>query len=297
MSKDIIHSNHDGITAAVVLDELRLTNSRVPDPSAEADNRILKVAAGALVYGDEGGGASELSDLTDVDTAGASNDDVLTLEAGVWVPKPAAGGLAEPATFTQEATFEHQITTPPTALGTTGTINVDFAGRAFRTITVGGNITLTTSNLAPGRAVLVKLLGDAGSHTITFPAGWKFVSDKPASVAASAVCVLYLMSVTSADSGVIASWAQDRLVALDPYVLSFPENGSLLVAVASPETLLLGSVTNVEADGTAGTGTLSYEKNGTAVSSTVSMAAGDVLKVTMASSTTPSAVSIPRRTP
>ena len=270
---------------------------RVPDPSGEANDRVLKVAAGALVYGDEGGGASELSDLTDVNTTGASDDDVLTLESGVWVPKAASGGLAEPATFTQEATFEHQITTPPVALGTTGTINLDFAGRAFRTIDVDGDITLTTSNLAPGRAILVKLQGGISQQTIAFPAGWGFVSEKPTVVPKFGACVLSLLSVTSADAGVIASWAQESEEPLDPYVLAFPDNGAILIAVANAETLLLGSVTNLEADGTAGTGTLSFEKNGAAASGTVSMAAGDVLKVTMASSTTPSAVSIPRRTP
>ena len=300
MSKDIIHSNHDGITAAVVLDEVRLTNSRVPDPSAEADDRILKVAAGALVYGDEGGGASELSDLTDVDTAGASNDDVLTYDAGAWVPKAAAGGLAEPATFTQEATFEHQLTTPPVALGNSGTINLDFAGRAFRTISNPSDaLTLTTSNLAPGRSMMVRFQGGIGAVGITLPADWQFISDKPSVVpGAGAIGVLYLLSESTIDVDVIASWAQETRVPLDAREMNFQADGTIIVPIVNPERLDLGNVMHLEIDGTAGTGTLSYKKNNGAdlALEPLNFSAGEVLAVTLTGSTTPSAVAIPRTT-
>ena len=252
-----------GTTAGTVAagDDARL--NRVPDPSGEADDRILKTLGGEFVYGDEAG-----------------------------------GGLSEPATFTQEATFEHQITTPPVALGTSGVINLDFAGRAFRTINVAGGITFTTSNLAAGRGVLVKLLGDFIERTVVFPADWKFVSDKPSSVLADSVCVLYLLSETSANSGVIASWSQDRRVPLDAREMNFQEDGTIIVPITHAERLDLGNVTHFEIDGTAGTGTLSFKKdNGADLALwAADFAAGEVLAVTLTGSTTPSAVAIPRTT-
>lgn len=81
---------------------------------------------------------------------------------------------------------------------------------------------------------------------------------------------------------------------LDPYTMTFPAAGEALIAITRAETIALGSVTSKEADGTAGTGTLTYKKNGTTVSGTTAFAVGDVLTVALASSTTPTAVSIPR---
>ncbi|MCA1806631.1 MAG: hypothetical protein LC687_02030, partial [Actinobacteria bacterium] len=78
-------------------------------------------------------------------------------------------------------------------------------------------------------------------------------------------------------------------LALDPIILSFAVDGSQLAVFDRAMTVDLGSVTNVEADSTAGTGTLSYKKNGSTVSGVTAFAVGDVLEVTMASSTTPSA--------
>ena len=94
-----------------------------------------------------------------------------------------------------------------------------------------------------------------------------------------------------------ASLITNGALSLDPYVLSFPTNGTQLAVVTRAETLGLDAVTNVEADGTAGTGTLSFKKNGGADISPLAataFAAGDVLTVTLASATTASVVSIPR---
>ena len=68
---------------------------RVPlvAPTAEADGRLLEVQEGALVFADApSSGATTISDLTDVDTTGASNGDRLTYNEGVWEPAaPSAG--------------------------------------------------------------------------------------------------------------------------------------------------------------------------------------------------------------
>jgi hypothetical protein len=61
--------------------------------SGEAGKTLVVNTAGtALELADPSGGASELDDLLDVDTDGASDDDVLTYDDGSWVPKAAPGG-------------------------------------------------------------------------------------------------------------------------------------------------------------------------------------------------------------
>jgi len=83
-------------------------------------------------------------------------------------------------------------------------------------------------------------------------------------------------------------------VELDPLVIDFPADGTALYIVPETMTLDLGGVTNVEADGTAGTGGLTYENDGVSASGSTLFAAGDVLAVILTSATTPSVVSIPR---
>ena len=86
-----------------------------------------------------------------------------------------------------------------------------------------------------------------------------------------------------------------RLV-LDPYPMTFQEDGTLLVAVTRDETVDLGNVTHLEADGTPGTGTLTFKKNGGSnlALQKIDFDAGEVLTVTLTGSSTLSAVSIPR---
>ena len=91
-----------------------------------------------------------------------------------------------------------------------------------------------------------------------------------------------------------AALITNGVFALDPYVIAFPDDGTVLLPIARAETIALGSVTHLAAAGGAGTGTLSYTKDGAAASGNESFAAGEVLGVTLASSTAASGVSIPR---
>ncbi len=94
---------------------------------------------------------------------------------------------------------------------------------------------------------------------------------------------------------VYASLLWNGALSLDPFVLSFADNGAQGVPITRATTLPLGDVTNLELDGTAGTGTLTFKKNsGSDITGNQAFVAGDVLTVTLASSTTPSVVSIPR---
>lgn len=95
-----------------------------------------------------------------------------------------------------------------------------------------------------------------------------------------------------------AALVSNGTLRLDPYVLSFPDNGVQGVPITRAETLDLANVTNLELDGTAGTGTITFQRGRsgvlTAASGATPLLPDDVLVVTMASSTTHSVVSIPR---
>jgi hypothetical protein len=78
----------------------------------------------------------------------------------------------------------------------------------FRTITLTGDLTLTTSNRAAGRVVLIRLLPGASQRTLTFPVGWVFVGNtKPATLAASKTAVLSLTFFGTADTDCVAAYA------------------------------------------------------------------------------------------
>ena len=96
------------------------------------------------------------------------------------------------------------------ALTYAGTLNLDFTADNIRTVTLAGNLTLTTSNRATGRQKIVRIIGDGSVRTLTFPAGWKFVGAvRPAQLAASKIGVLSLFCFGTTDADIVASWAPE----------------------------------------------------------------------------------------
>lgn len=90
-----------------------------------------------------------------------------------------------------------------------GSTAIDFTSDDYRTITLTGNITFTTSNRAAARSVTLKIIGDSSSRTFTFPA-WKFVgSAAPASIAANKIAILTLTCFGSADTDIVAAYAEE----------------------------------------------------------------------------------------
>lgn len=124
--------------------------------------------------------------------------EVNTLTAGVTL-NLANGGI----------TLHKSITiTPSTLLYASPAI--DFAAEALRTVTLTGNITFTTSNLAAGKSVTVRIIGDGSIRTLTFPAGWKFVgAAAPTQIAANKIAILTLTSFSTTDANVVAAYAEE----------------------------------------------------------------------------------------
>jgi hypothetical protein len=181
-----------------------------------------------------------------------------------------------------------------------GVVALDLAtGRAFHH-TMTGNITgLSFSNVPTASeysaswtwVLRIDATGGyslAGTPTVTFVDGSSW-SDLDLTASSENIVTFWRVDTTT-----YAALVTNGQLALDPYTMTFPDDGTVLIAVARAETIDLANVTHLEVDGTAGTGTLSYTKNNVSASGSTSFAVGDVLGVTLASSTTASAVSIPR---
>jgi hypothetical protein len=89
------------------------------------------------------------------------------------------------------------------------TVALDFASldAQYRTISLTGNLELTTSNLANGRRLVIRLVADANQRTLTFPTDWKFLGAKPANIAASKVGVLSIAAFGATNADVVAAYA------------------------------------------------------------------------------------------
>lgn len=83
---------------------------------------------------------------------------------------------------------------------------IDFNGNGFRTVTLTGNVTFTTSNRAAGRSVTYKINPGASARTPTFPAGWVWIGATPTTFTASKIGILTVTCWGTADTDVTASY-------------------------------------------------------------------------------------------
>lgn len=96
-----------------------------------------------------------------------------------------------------------------TALSTSGTINLDLStlNGTYQTITLTGNPTFTTSNLAAGRTVTVILAAGGSSRTLAFPA-WIFVgAAAPTTLASGKTGVFTVTATSTTDASCVATYA------------------------------------------------------------------------------------------
>ena len=118
--------------------------------------------------------------------------DLLLPAAGVTWALPAA---RNPTTTTSTLTYS-------------STAAIDFATESIQTVTLTGDVTFTTANLAAGRSKTVRIICDSSTRAFTFPVGWVFVGTAaPATAIASKTGVLSLTAFGTADSTVVAAYA------------------------------------------------------------------------------------------
>ena len=130
----------------------------------------------------------------------------------VW---PDASGRSAPADLQLPAsgvTWAVQSASNPTATNATltysSTTTIDFATQSIQTVTLTGDITFTTTNLAAGRSKTIRIICDSSTRALTFPGSWVFIGTAaPATAIASKTGVLSLTAFGTADSTVVAAYA------------------------------------------------------------------------------------------
>jgi uncharacterized delta-60 repeat protein len=101
-----------------------------------------------------------------------------------------------------------RVTTPPTSLETTGTIDIDFSGALLQTQgALTGNITYTGSNYTAGSSVTIRVVGGESSQSVAFPAEWVFVGATPTSLDIGLTAILIVTSFGTTEADCVATWA------------------------------------------------------------------------------------------
>ena len=87
-----------------------------------------------------------------------------------------------------------------------GGIVLDLNAAPLQTVAIGGNVSFTTTNRAPGRSATVRISGDGSARNYTFDARWKFVGEKPTSIAANKVALLCFTCYGTSEQDVICTY-------------------------------------------------------------------------------------------
>jgi hypothetical protein len=87
------------------------------------------------------------------------------------------------------------------------TVDLDFATNKVLTRSATGAVTFTGSNYTEGRSVTVRIVAGASNRNLTFPAAWRFVSNKPTSILADKVGVLAVTSFGTTAGDAVAAFA------------------------------------------------------------------------------------------
>lgn len=101
-----------------------------------------------------------------------------------------------------------RVTSAPSTLATTGTVDIDFTGSVLNTQgSLTGDITYTGSNYLTGSSVTTRIVNGATERTLTFPTGWVFVGTEPTTIAAGKTAILTVTSFGTTEADCVAAWA------------------------------------------------------------------------------------------
>lgn len=99
-----------------------------------------------------------------------------------------------------------------TTLVYAASVDLDFSPTLPPTkyLVLTGDVTLTTSNLGPGRGVQLRMEAGASDRALTFPGGWKFLGGPaPTTLPTNKIGILSLSSFGVADADVVADFSFD----------------------------------------------------------------------------------------
>jgi hypothetical protein len=187
-----------GITNGVATNDARLSDARTPTAHNQAFSTITSTPTTLSGYG-----------ITD----GFTQDNVRTTPITGFTS--GAGTIAATDTILQAIqkldgndAAKLPVTFTAATITYAATVDLDLAALAggYRTISLTGALTFTTSNRASGRQVTIRLICDSTARALTFPAGWTFLGTKPSTIAASKTAVLSLTFFGTADSDCVAAY-------------------------------------------------------------------------------------------
>lgn len=176
----------------------RLSDARTPTAHNQAWSTITSTPTTLAGYGITDGGAS-LSSATPaaLGTAAAGTSTAAARGDHVHAMPAASDVGALPVTFNSNTiTYAAVVDLDMAALNGT-----------YRTISLTGNLELTSSNRAAGRSVTLRLICDSTQRTLTFPSGWVFVGTKPANIAASKTAILTVAFFGTASTDAVVAYA------------------------------------------------------------------------------------------
>jgi hypothetical protein len=129
------------------------------------------------------------------------------------------------------------------------TINVDFNdSSSLYTRSVAGDVTFTGSDYTAGATKKIYLQGDTVQRTLTFPAEWNFITDKPTAIGADKKNILDLNSFGTSESTTVALWLGAS--AFEPIIATGGEESEISIsgviyklhAFTASETFVVSSV-------------------------------------------------------
>jgi hypothetical protein len=164
--------------------EIRVTPSPLEAGDAAVVNRGGNPAAVVL-------GTAAEADLTDFAAVATSGDydDLINTPALDFAPATPTVG---------------------TSLGTTGTVDLDMAALngTIQTISLTGNLTLTTSNRAAGRSVqLVITEPGTSSRTLTVPSGWRILGSARPTTLNNQTVVVSIQFTSNTDASALVGFS------------------------------------------------------------------------------------------
>ncbi|MBD1918858.1 MULTISPECIES: SGNH/GDSL hydrolase family protein [Cyanophyceae] len=104
------------------------------------------------------------------------------------------------------------------------TVNLDMAALtgSYQSISLTGNLTLTTSNRAAGRSVWVQLLAGGATRGLTLPSGWQFLrAARPTNIAAGRSALLEIKFFGTADTDALCVYSVTVDNELHPDVIAY----------------------------------------------------------------------------
>lgn len=89
-----------------------------------------------------------------------------------------------------------------------GTINLDFDGDPLHTLdSISGSCSIGALNMGTGKRHVCRLVCGSSDQALTFDPSWNWISQMPASIGASEVCILSLTAFGANASDVVAAFA------------------------------------------------------------------------------------------